>query len=152
MCRLPRAVSEAWDDRKGPAVLGTVNIEGTPNLVCVSCVWRLNEEQFLIADNCFHKTRANMMANSSASPLFITARMSAYQIKGRIDYRTSGDIYKLMKCRNAQKGPGRPGAGAAVLKLEEVHNWDTRNRPRRSHPPLALLAVVRYVLGMLLAF
>jgi len=121
MSRLPRLVSEAWEDREGPAVFGTVDTEGTANLVYVNCVWKLNEEQFVIADNYFHKTRANMDAGSRGSLLFLTSKRKSYQVKGAIHYHTSGKIYDTMRLWNADIDPNRPGVGATVIRVEEVY-------------------------------
>ena len=123
---LPEDVREAWEERKGPAVFGTVNIEGVPNVVYVNCVWILNEEQFVIADNYFHKTQANIMAGSPGSLLFLSERGGSYQIKGAVAYHTSGEVYETMKRWNDAMDPVRPGVGAAVLKVEEVFNGADR--------------------------
>jgi len=121
MAALPQVVTEAWEDRKGPAIFGTVNVKGMANLVYVGCVWRLNDEQFVIADNYFHKTQANIIAQSSGSLLFITNEGKSYQVKGSVDYHTSGEIYETMKRWNAEKNPELPGVAAAVLNIEEVY-------------------------------
>jgi hypothetical protein len=118
---LPEVVREAWEDRDGPAIFGTVNVKGEANMVYVGCVWKLSEEQFLIADNYFHKTQANIIARSSGSLLFLTNEGKSYQIKGSIDYYTSGEIYETMKRWNAEKSTELPGVGAAVLNIEEVY-------------------------------
>ena len=121
MSTLPEALNEAWENRRGPAVFGTVDVRGTANLVYVSCVWRLSERQFLIADNYFHKTRANILAESRGALLFITRQGKSYQVKGSIDYHTSGDIYETLKRWNAERNRDFPPVGAAVLNIEEVY-------------------------------
>ena len=117
---LPEDVREAWEERKGPAVFGTVNAEGVPNVVYVNCVCVLNEEQFVIADNYFHKTQANILAGSPGSLLFLSERGGSYQVKGSVGYHTSGEAYETMKRWNDAMDPERPGVGAAVLNVEEV--------------------------------
>ena len=123
MTVLPEVVTEAWEKQKGPAVFGTVDVEGTANLVYVSCVWKLTDEQFVIADNYFHKTRANIIARSRGSLLFLTSGGTSYQIKGSINYHTSGEAYERMKDWNS---PERPGVGAAVLTVDEVYRGAER--------------------------
>jgi len=126
VARLPEDVREAWEDRKGPAVFGTVNAEGAPNVVYVNCVWMLNERQFLVANNYFHKTQENIIAGSRGSLLFLSDRGGSYQVKGSVAYHTSGEVYETMKRWNDAMDPERPGVGAAVLTVEEVYKGAER--------------------------
>jgi predicted pyridoxine 5'-phosphate oxidase superfamily flavin-nucleotide-binding protein len=72
MAALPRNIIEAWDRRKGPVVLATVNGDGVPNIIYATCVSRYDEETIVIADNFFDKTRKNIQAGGPGSLLFIT--------------------------------------------------------------------------------
>ena len=92
MAALPQVVSQAWDARKGPIVLATVSPEGAPNIIYATCVKKYSEDQLVVADNYFDKTRANIEAGSKGSLLFITEDNKAYQIKGTIDYVKTGPI------------------------------------------------------------
>ena len=56
---LPKNVSKAWDGKKGPAIFSTVDRNGMPNAVYVTCVNKFNEETIVIADNFFNKTQKN---------------------------------------------------------------------------------------------
>jgi len=118
MPALPKVVSEAWEKRDGPIVLATVNQDGVPNAIYATCVKKYGEDKIVIADNYFHKTRANLKAGSPASLLFITDESGAYQIKGSVTYDTEGEYYQDMKTWN----DGRPGHAAAVLQVEEVYS------------------------------
>jgi len=119
MPQLPEAVSKAWDDHKGPAILTTVGADGVPNSVYVGCVSKFSEDKLVVADNFFNKTRANILAGSKGSLLFITGEGKAYQVKGSIDYEKSGPIFDAMK---SGLNPKLPGHAAAVLNVEEVYN------------------------------
>ena len=57
MPALPEQVSEAWGNRKGPAIFTTVAEDGTPNSIWVGCLEKCDEERLMVADNYFHKTR-----------------------------------------------------------------------------------------------
>ncbi|MCD4700093.1 MAG: pyridoxamine 5'-phosphate oxidase family protein [Phycisphaerae bacterium] len=116
MAALPEIVSKAWDDRKGPVILATVDAGGALNAIYATCVKKFSEAKLVIADNFFSKTRANIQAGSSGALLFITNEGKAYQVKGRIDYLTSGEIFDDMKSWNGD----RPGHAAAVVNVEEV--------------------------------
>jgi predicted pyridoxine 5'-phosphate oxidase superfamily flavin-nucleotide-binding protein len=114
---LPEAVSQAWENREGPIVLTTVDAEGNPNAIYATCVRKYREDILVVADNFFSKTRANILADSRASLLFITKEGKSYQIKGKIEYHTEGAVFEDMKQWNPDKLPGH---AAAALKVEHV--------------------------------
>lgn len=118
MALLPKAVSEAWEDRKGPSIFTTVNENQMPNTIYVTCVSKFSEDTVVVADNFFSKTQENILAGSKGSLLFMTNEGKPYQIKGTIEYCTEGEIFDDMKGWNAS----RPGHGAAAIKVEEVYS------------------------------
>ena len=75
------------------------------------------EDAVVVADNYFHKTRANIAAGSQGSLLFITKEGKSYQLKGRFEYHISGPLYDAMKRWNPVK---YPGVAATVLRVAEV--------------------------------
>lgn len=117
MAALPTVVVQAWENREGPIVLTTVDAEGTPNAIYATCVRLSGDDMLVVADNFFHKTRANILSGSKGSLLFITKEGKAYQIKGRIEYHTEGAIFDEMKQWNPAKLPGH---AAAALRVEQV--------------------------------
>ncbi|MBP7634208.1 pyridoxamine 5'-phosphate oxidase family protein [Candidatus Ozemobacteraceae bacterium] len=92
----PEALKTAWEKRDGPLVLATVDADGTPNAIYVMSVKLLSDGRIAIADNKFHKTRANIKNGSRGSLLFIAKDHTAYQAKGTIEYIASGPIYEDM--------------------------------------------------------
>lgn len=123
MATLSDEVSQAWEDRDGPIVLATVDEHGKPNAIYATCVNKYSNEKIVVADNYFSKTRANILAGSNGSILFITKDGKAFQLKGTIEYERSGDIYDDMKEWLAPKFPGH---AAAVLCVEEVYSGANR--------------------------
>ena len=119
MKNLPEQVSKAWDTRKDAVVFSTVDINGMPNSIYVTCVSKYNESVIVIADNYFNKTRKNILAGSKASILFITGEGTSFQLKGTIKYYTNGEIYDDMKKWNPSKHPGN---AATALEVEEVYS------------------------------
>ena len=117
MTLLPDIVSQAWEQREGPIVLTTVDREGTPNAIYATCVRKFSPSMLVVADNFFNKTQANILSGSKGSLLFITKEGKSYQIKGRIEYHTEGQVFDDMK----QWNPSRlPGHAAAALIAEQV--------------------------------
>jgi predicted pyridoxine 5'-phosphate oxidase superfamily flavin-nucleotide-binding protein len=117
MSALPEAVSKAWEKREGPVVLTTVDAAGNPNAIYVTCVSKYSDDTMVVADNFFNKTRANILAGSTGSLLFITKEGQSFQIKGTIEYHTEGVVFEDMKQWNPAKLPGH---AAAALKVQHV--------------------------------
>lgn len=117
------ALREAWTKREGPVVLTTTDDAGVPNAIYASCVKQLDDNRIVVADNYFHKTRANIERGSRASVLFMTSDKKAYQIKGSVDYLKSGAIYDDMRQWVDQK---HPRVAVAVVQAEELYAGATR--------------------------
>ena len=120
MAKIPEAASNAWEEREGPVVMTTVDSQSIPNTIYVTCVQKIADDKIVVADNKFHKTRANIKAGSKVSLLYITKERKAYQIKGSVDYQTEGPVYEDMKNRWLDKK--YPGNAAAVITVEEVYS------------------------------
>ena len=123
MAKLPKTVSEAWDNRVGAVVFTTVSKDGTANSIYATCVSKYDEETLVVADNYFDKTQKNILSGSKGVILFITEDNKAYQVKGSIQYCTKGVIFEDMKKWNPEKHPGH---AAAALKVEEVYKGAER--------------------------
>ena len=119
MTPIPETVRKAWANREGPIVLATVDAAGIPNAIYATCVQMHGEDAVVVADNYFHKTRANIAAGSQGSLLFITKEGKSYQLKGRFGYYSSGAIFDAMKQWNPAK---LPGVAAAVLRVANIYS------------------------------
>jgi uncharacterized protein len=120
---IPETVRQAWTKREGPVVLATVDPEGLPNIIYATCVSLHGEARVVIADNYFSKTRTNIKAGSRGAVLFMTGDKKAYQLKGTVEYHTSGAIFDDMKQWNS---PKHPGHAAAALVVDEVFSGAER--------------------------
>jgi len=119
MPKLPEIIIKEWENRQRTCILTTVDPQGNPNAVYVSCVRKYDESTMIIADNYFDKTKANILSGSKASLLFITKDRKSYQIKGSIKLHTSGVYFEDMKSRNPEEMPGH---AAAVLSVAEAYS------------------------------
>jgi predicted pyridoxine 5'-phosphate oxidase superfamily flavin-nucleotide-binding protein len=124
MATLAEPASKAWEDRQGPVVFTTVDEKGVPNSIYVTCVQKIGDDQIVVADNKFDKTRANIMPGSKASLLYITKEKKAYQIKGSLEYLTEGEIYEEMK--NGWLDKKYPGNAATLIHIEEIYSGAER--------------------------
>jgi predicted pyridoxine 5'-phosphate oxidase superfamily flavin-nucleotide-binding protein len=123
MPALPEIVIKEWENRDGPVCLATVDENGMPNAIYATCVNLFDQKYFVVANNFFNKTKANILAGSKASLLFITkgeiGKQKSYQIKGTIEFQSEGEIFEEMKRWNP---PKLPGHSAAVLTVEEIYS------------------------------
>jgi predicted pyridoxine 5'-phosphate oxidase superfamily flavin-nucleotide-binding protein len=119
MNSLPKEICDAWNDRDGAVVLTTISKDGVANSIYATCVGLFNENQLVVADNYFDKTRQNILDGSAGTVLFITKAGKAYQVKGSLEYHQDGDIFDFMKSWNPEQHPGH---AAAVLVPECVYS------------------------------
>jgi uncharacterized protein len=114
---LPETVRTAWTNREGPVVLATVDAAGIPNAIYANSVQFFGDDTVVVADNYFHKTRANILGGSPGALLFLTRDRTSYQLKGRFEYHTSGAVFDAMKRSNPAQ---HPGVAAAALTVEHI--------------------------------
>jgi predicted pyridoxine 5'-phosphate oxidase superfamily flavin-nucleotide-binding protein len=117
MKAFPETVQHAWTNRDGPVVLATTGADGQPNAIYANSVREFGDDTLVIADNYFHKTRANILAGSKGALVFLTKERKSYQIKGSFIYHTTGPVFDDMKTWNPTK---HPGVAAAALKVEQI--------------------------------
>jgi uncharacterized protein len=118
MTAFPEVVLTAWASRDDPVVLATTDAAGIPNTIYANSVHAYGDDTVVVADNYFHKTRANILAGSRGALLFLTKERKSYQLKGHIEYHTSGPIFDAMKQWNPAK---HPGVAAAALRVEHIY-------------------------------
>jgi len=119
MSKLPDILCRAWENREGPVVFTTIDKNDNPNAIYVTSVKMLNEQNIVIADNFFEKTRANIFAGSRGAVLYITKEGKSYQLKGTIEYFKDGEVYEDMM---EWADPQYPRVAAALLKVEEAYS------------------------------
>jgi predicted pyridoxine 5'-phosphate oxidase superfamily flavin-nucleotide-binding protein len=115
---IPQRVLDAWEDRKPAFVLTTVSSDGVPNSIWAISGGLYDRRYFVVADNYFTKTRANLESGRLATLLFITKDGVGYQIKGTLTYHTEGTFYDFMRTVTPAKYPRR---GAAVLHVRKIY-------------------------------
>ena len=116
-------LARAWENREGPAVLATVDATKKPNAIYVGEIWFDAPEGFIVADNYFHKTRANIKNGTRGAILFITKDRKSFQAKGVMTYHTAGPVFDTMRSRH---DPKHPGVAATLLRVEEAYSGAER--------------------------
>jgi uncharacterized protein len=106
-------VAQAWENRDGPAVSTTVDTSKKPNAIYVP------GEGFIIADNFFSKTRANIKSGTCGAILFLAKYRKSFQVKGPLTYHTEGTVFENMQ---SWHNPKYPGVAATLLQIEEAYS------------------------------
>jgi len=112
-------INSAWEKHSGPAVFATVDRNGIPNAIYVTCIRKHGPMRFVIADNYFGKTRANIAAGSRGSLLFITGDGKSFQLKGSLSVHREGEVFVFMK---SWLDPKHPGVAAVTLDVDEAYS------------------------------
>jgi uncharacterized protein len=101
--------------------VATASKAGEPNVVPMTFVKPLGDSMVLVADNYMDKAAANLAQNPRvAICVWDLETKRAYQIKGRADVLTEGQIYDEMVPWVKEKKPDAPARSAVVLHVECV--------------------------------
>lgn len=111
-------LKEIWEKRTGPITFTTVDLNGKPNSIYVLSIWLNDDGNFVIADNYFNKTKANIFETKIGAILFLTEEHTSIQIKGKLEYFKEGPYYTYMKQNNKSKFPG---IGATLFTPTEFY-------------------------------
>lgn len=104
--------------------LGTVNQNGIPNVVAVACCKVVSNNQVLVTDNFFNKTRVNLNINTHVSLSFWNPvdgdNNWGYQFKGIAQVFTSGQWKDMVD--SDPNNTGLAHKAAILVTVNEI--WD----------------------------
>jgi predicted pyridoxine 5'-phosphate oxidase superfamily flavin-nucleotide-binding protein len=113
-------MAQAWETREGPAVFATVDAASKmPNAIFVNEIRYLPGEGFIVANNYFSKTLANIKNGTKGAILFLTKERKSFQVKGTLSYHTQGPIFENMQ---SWHNPKHPGVAAVLLHVEQAYS------------------------------
>lgn len=101
--------------------VATASNDGWPNVVPIAFVELMNDETIWLADNFMRKTLANILENPKISiNVWGPETKGCYQIKGEVDYKTSGPDFEKMQFTVRAKMAQAPAKGLLVMKITDV--------------------------------
>ncbi|MDI9620182.1 MAG: pyridoxamine 5'-phosphate oxidase family protein [Candidatus Nezhaarchaeota archaeon] len=104
-------------------IFATASRNGKPNAVPIVFAWPLNNEEIIIADNFFNKTRLNIEENPQAALSFWNPETrEGYQIKGKVELHISGPLFEEVTSRVRSAKPNLKPKACVLLKAEEVYS------------------------------
>ena len=117
--------------------LATSTPEGKPNVVPIGLVHAISDEELLIVDVLFKKTRRNLEENPEVAISFTDMkRLQSYQLKGKAKIFKNGEIYekafdimkeKALRRKESLGKVGDPEISERARKISEMHK---RLKPR----------------------
>jgi predicted pyridoxine 5'-phosphate oxidase superfamily flavin-nucleotide-binding protein len=122
MVKITPDIKELFE--KAIIAFSTASKLGVPNTVAVACCKVVSENQVLITDNFFNKSRQNLLENDSVSLAFWNVEQSlegaGYQFKGTAEVFTNGiykDMVDKMECNH-----GLAHKAGILVTISEI--WD----------------------------
>ncbi|MCD4845672.1 MAG: pyridoxamine 5'-phosphate oxidase family protein [Methanosarcinales archaeon] len=111
--------------------LATSTQEGKPNVVPIGLIHAISDEEVLIGDVLFNKTKKNLEENQLVAISFTDIRrLESYQLKGKAKIYKSGKFFdigleimekKKQKRRESIKQVDDPKINERASKLSEMH-------------------------------
>lgn len=112
---------QAVFSQQGVFPVATAAPDGTPNVVPMTFVKVLDEENILIVDNFMNKTKKNIEANPvMAICIWDLSNGKSYQIKGQTTIVDSGKVFEEAKAWVGEKKPSLKPKAAVILKVEKI--------------------------------
>ncbi|RJS85557.1 hypothetical protein CW713_01345 [Methanophagales archaeon] len=127
--------------------LATSTTEGKPNVVPIGLAHATSDNEVLIVDVLFKKTRKNLEQNPKAAISFTDVkRLESYQLKGKAKISKSGEIFekafdimrkKAEKRKESLGEIANPGISERAKKISEMH--------KRLRPKAAVLITIEEI-------
>lgn len=101
--------------------VATASKSGVPNVAPIAFVMLVSDDTIWLADNYMNKTLANVSENPQiAIYLWEPETKKCFQIKGKVEVRTSGPDFEKMQAMVKGKKPDAPAKSLFVMKVTEV--------------------------------
>jgi uncharacterized protein len=118
MAKLPAEVKSAIE-KQDVIPVATSDQDCVPNVVYIAYLKVMDDETILIADNYLDKTRRNILSNGNISFVVHDQDKGSYQVKGKAQRFTEGEMFEEVKKWVSDK---LPKEAAVVMKVEKVYN------------------------------
>jgi len=119
MVKVPEEVRKTFEKQRVISI-ATADKNGRPNVVVVGMWFWADEETIVISDNYLNKTKMNLESNPQMA-LNGWAEGKSFQVKGRVEYQTSGPLYDRVRSMATSGQRQFPGKAAVVVHVEEVY-------------------------------
>lgn len=124
--------------------LATSTKEGKPNVVPIGLVHAISDNEVLIGDVSFKKTRKNLEENAQVAISFTDVkRWESYQLKGKAKIYKSGEIYEKIFDIMKKKAEKREESVEKIDDLEIIERAKKiREMLKNPNPKAAVLITI----------
>ncbi len=123
--------------------LATSTPEGKPNVVPIGLTHAISDEELLIVDVLFKKTKKNLEENPEVAISFTDfKRLQSYQLKGKAEIFKSGEIYEKAFDVMREKALKRKESMDSLEKVEDPEMIERARRMSDMHKRLKPRAAV----------
>jgi predicted pyridoxine 5'-phosphate oxidase superfamily flavin-nucleotide-binding protein len=120
MVKLNAEMKEAFSKVKLFPV-ATASKSGVPNVAPIAYVMLMGDDTIWLGDNFMQKTLANVRENPHiAIYVYDPESKKCFQVKGKVEVKTSGPDYEKMKEMVKAKKPELPAKSLLEMKVTEV--------------------------------
>lgn len=82
---------------------------------------KIIEDKIVLVNYFMEKTLENILSNDNIA-LVAWSEMAGYQVKGKVEYRTSGDTFDMVTNWIRETIPGRVVKGILIIEPAEVYD------------------------------
>ena len=133
--------------------LATSTTEGKPNVVPIGLAHAISDNEVLIVDVWFNKTRKNLEENAQVAISFMDfKRWGSYQLKGKAKIFKSGEIYeKALDIMKKKAERREESVGKIKIDNPEISERAKRigERLKKSKPKAVVLITIEEVYSLI---
>ena len=101
-----------------PVAFSTVTNVNKPNVIGVTSVKVVSEDEVLITDNYMNQTKEDIFKNNNVCLIVWDKNLKGYKIIGKAEYFTEGKWKKFVE--EMKENIGFPAKGAVLIKVEKI--------------------------------
>ena len=101
--------------------VATASKSGVPNVAPIAYVMLMSDDTIWLGDNFMHKTLANVKENPHmAIYVYDPDSKKCFQVKGKVEVKTSGPDYEKVKAMIKAKNEKYPAKGLLIMKVTDA--------------------------------
>jgi predicted pyridoxine 5'-phosphate oxidase superfamily flavin-nucleotide-binding protein len=108
-------------DKVSFMAFGTVDNNGVPNVVAIGSKKIVGKNKVWVIDTYFDKTKQNLERNPNVS-ITMWYGLDGYQMKGKAQYFSSGDVFDKAKKWILKLKPGKKVKGVVEVKITDIYS------------------------------
>ena len=109
-----------------PIVLATINEDGIPHLIGVTCYKVIGKTRILLCDTYMEKTLENIYMNKNVTLFAWNEYYEGYEFIGKVKYSTKGKWFRI--CKELKEKKNLPCKGALLVDIKKIVKSKNKKR------------------------